>query len=120
LSEHSEGKPPTVADLQKQPIFNGNRIFCWWPAGRKYFCRSDYIDGVARNRERSLVLLREAVRVLNEDLADQEQQAQPTHPATPSAEKPAELFTLKPGIWGMNFDLKEAWRRANQWWRGRK
>jgi hypothetical protein len=39
-------------------------------------------------------------------------------PATSPAPKPAELLTLKPGIWGMSFDLKEAWRRAMRWWRG--
>jgi hypothetical protein len=98
-----------AADLQWEPNVSLVRT--------KQVFLSDYIDGVARKRERSLVLLREAVRVLNEDLADLEQTAPP---ATPSAEKPTELFTLKPGLWGMNFDLKEAWRRANQWWRGRK
>jgi hypothetical protein len=72
---------------------------------------SDYIEGIRRNRERSLVLLREAVRVLNEDLADLDRE-QNGEPAPSAAPKPAELVTLKPGIWGMSFDLKEAWRRA--------
>jgi hypothetical protein len=27
------------------------------------------------------------------------------------AVKPAEVVTLKPGIWGMSFDLKALWRR---------
>jgi predicted nucleotide-binding protein len=39
---------------------------------------SDYIHGVMNNRERSSALLREAVRTLTEDLAEQEQQVQ--HP----------------------------------------
>jgi hypothetical protein len=34
------------------------------------------------------------------------------------AQQPTELLTLKPGIWGMSFDIKEAWRRAGRWWRG--
>jgi predicted nucleotide-binding protein len=38
---------------------------------------SQYIAGVANKRERSLALLREAVRTLREDLADQDQQPQP-------------------------------------------
>jgi hypothetical protein len=49
--------------------------------------------------------------------------ALPDHP--PSSLKPpapfgprAELFTLRPGIWGMSLDIKEAWRRARRWWRG--
>jgi hypothetical protein len=78
---------------------------------------SDYIHGVARNRERSLVLLREAVRVLNEDLADRDQEPH-AQPATSSAPKPPELFTLKPGMWGMSIDLKEAGRRFLSWLRG--
>jgi hypothetical protein len=61
--------------------------------------------------------LREAVRVLNEDLADRDRE-QNAEPATSPAPKPAELLTLKPGIWGMSFDLKEAWRRAIRWWQG--
>src|SRR5216683_1062111 len=32
------------------------------------------------------------------------------------AERRAELVTLKPGIWGMSFDVKEAWRRLRAWW----
>jgi hypothetical protein len=28
-----------------------------------------------------------------------------------------ELVTLRPGLWGLNIDLKEAWRRIAQWWR---
>jgi hypothetical protein len=76
---------------------------------------TDYIHGVTRKRQRALVLLREAVRILNEDLVDQDQLAQP---ARSSAEKSVEILTLKPGIWGMSFDLKEAWRRAKRWWQG--
>jgi hypothetical protein len=36
---------------------------------------SEYTNGVASNRERSLALLREVVRTLNEDLVEQEQLA---------------------------------------------
>jgi hypothetical protein len=76
---------------------------------------TDYIQGVSRNRERSLVLLREAVRTLNEDLADEEH----AQPATSSA-KPADLLTLKPQFMGMSIDLKELGRRIYQRWRGPK
>jgi hypothetical protein len=34
--------------------------------------------------------------------------------------KPSEVLSLKPGIWGMSIDLKEAWRRAKRRWRGDK
>jgi hypothetical protein len=31
---------------------------------------------------------------------------------------PKELLTLKPTLWGVGFDLKEAGRRARRWWKG--
>jgi hypothetical protein len=40
-----------------------------------------------------------------------------TSPRKPAAEN--ELFTLKPSVWGMSIDLKELWRRSNNWWRGK-
>jgi hypothetical protein len=47
----------------------------------------------------------------------------PAPPRRESAEtKPAEVFTLRPGIWGMHVDLKELWRRGREWvrqWRSR-
>jgi hypothetical protein len=42
----------------------------------------------------------------------------PPQAATPPAQKPAELFTLRPGIWGMSVDLKEVGRRSLNWLRG--
>jgi hypothetical protein len=36
-----------------------------------------------------------------------------------SAPKAGEVFTLKPGLWGVSIDLKEAWRCVGRWWRGR-
>lgn len=30
--------------------------------------------------------------------------------------KPPEILTLKPTLWGIGIDLKEVWRRAQQWW----
>jgi hypothetical protein len=45
-------------------------------------------------------------------------QGQPSSPASP--EKPGELLTLKPGIWGMSIDLKEAWRRLRRRLQGDK
>ena len=36
------------------------------------------------------------------------------------APKPIEVLTLRPGIWGVNIDLKEAVRRCAKWWRSRK
>jgi predicted nucleotide-binding protein len=53
---------------------------------------SDYVKGVANNRERSLALLREAVHTLSEDLAEQEQQGQHLQHARHSA---SELSTRK-------------------------
>jgi hypothetical protein len=38
---------------------------------------------------------------------------------TPSPGDRPELVTLKPTIWGMGIDLKEAWRRCRAWWRTR-
>jgi hypothetical protein len=35
-----------------------------------------------------------------------------------SAQKPAEILTLKRGIWEFNIDLKEPGRRFLKWWRG--
>jgi hypothetical protein len=32
---------------------------------------------------------------------------------------PTELVSLKPGIWGVNINLNELWRRAQEWWRRR-
>lgn len=29
----------------------------------------------------------------------------------------SELFSLKPGLWGMSVDLKELWRQGVKWWR---
>ena len=31
----------------------------------------------------------------------------------------SELVTLKPGLWGMSFDVKEALRRLRKWWNSR-
>jgi hypothetical protein len=36
------------------------------------------------------------------------------------AAKPAEMLTLRPGIWGVNIDLKEAGRRFAKWRRSWK
>jgi hypothetical protein len=38
----------------------------------------------------------------------------------PPAAKPAEMLTLRPGIWGVNIDLKEAGRRFAKWRRSWK
>jgi hypothetical protein len=37
-----------------------------------------------------------------------------------SPAKPAEMLTLKPGIWGINVDLKVLGRRVSAWWRRAK
>jgi hypothetical protein len=39
------------------------------------------------------------------------------NPLAPASQQRPELFTLKPGIWGMSIDLKELGRRAVRWWR---
>jgi hypothetical protein len=36
--------------------------------------------------------------------------------AAVSQQKPGEILTLKPTLWGIGIDLKEVWRRARQWW----
>jgi hypothetical protein len=33
-----------------------------------------------------------------------------------SSEQRREVLTLKPGIWGMSLDVKEAWRRIRAWY----
>jgi hypothetical protein len=38
--------------------------------------------------------------------------------APPLVKAPADLLILKPTLWGMGFDLREAWRRGRRWWRG--
>jgi hypothetical protein len=38
----------------------------------------------------------------------------------PPEVKKNELLTLKPTIWGMSVDLKEAWRRLWSWWKEQK
>ena|SRR6266571_6820598 len=35
------------------------------------------------------------------------------------AEHRPELVTLRPGLWGISFDVKEAWHRVRAWWAGR-
>jgi len=39
--------------------------------------------------------------------------------AAAKVEEVADLVTLKPGFWGMNVDLKEAWRRCRSFWKGK-
>jgi hypothetical protein len=46
-----------------------------------------------------------------------EPSASPTSVATPAEEKRRELLTLKPGVWGISIDLKEAGRRLRQLWK---
>ncbi len=36
-----------------------------------------------------------------------------------SSPQRAQIVQLRPGIWGMNIDLKSAWKRLRTWWRGR-
>jgi hypothetical protein len=37
----------------------------------------------------------------------------------PTQPQSSELLSLKPGMWGVNVDLKELWRRARRWWLNR-
>jgi hypothetical protein len=37
-----------------------------------------------------------------------------------AADKHQELFTLKPTLWGIGIDLREAWRRTRVWWQREK
>lgn len=42
----------------------------------------------------------------------------PTTLTAPPAEvQSRELFTLKPTLWGMSIDLREAYRRLSHWWK---
>jgi hypothetical protein len=43
----------------------------------------------------------------------------PTRPLTAHAQNRTEIVTLKPGIWGMSFDVKEALRRLRAWFKRR-
>jgi hypothetical protein len=36
-------------------------------------------------------------------------------PGATTAKQRPEVVTLRPGIWGMSFDVKEAWRRVRAW-----
>jgi hypothetical protein len=70
---------------------------------------------LARVKARSVGLLEQAIEGL------EARAAEPVSKATTSTPKDrTELLTLKPGIWGLNFDLKEAWRRVRRWWQTRK
>jgi hypothetical protein len=70
---------------------------------------------LARVKARSVGLLEQAIEGLRARAAE------PVSKATTSTPKDrTELLTLKPGIWGLSFDLKEAWRRVRLWWQTRK
>lgn len=43
----------------------------------------------------------------------------PPQAIIPTAQQRTEVLSLKPSIWGMSIDLKEAGRRVRAWWRGR-
>jgi predicted nucleotide-binding protein len=58
---------------------------------------SDYIKGVSYNRERSLVQLREAVRALEEDLAEAESAEQATPNASATATTPSRKVVIVHG-----------------------
>lgn len=59
-------------------------------------------------------------------LSEGSRSSRPNAPETAStlpslAEAPkSELLTLKPSLWGVGIDLKEAWRRLRSWWKGQK
>jgi hypothetical protein len=76
-------------------------------------------------RERSIVLLREAIGTLEDEIAA----AQPVVKApkklvveapqeVKATQKPSKVRTLHPRRWG-GIDLKAAWRRVGEWGRGR-
>ena len=71
---------------------------------------SDFLNG-DRNTELDR-LARAATRA--QDLGSTAMRVHQEQPAPPPAEKSVELLTLKPGIWGMSIDLKEAARRLRR------
>jgi hypothetical protein len=44
----------------------------------------------------------------------------PVQAVTSQAQKPPEVLSLKPTIYGVGIDLKEAWRRLRAWWKAAK
>jgi len=138
LKELSSAIQTTLAtifgdDTPRYRVYSEAATLRWAPsrARERTSTLEDYVRGYDANRRGSLALLGQAIQTLKEDMAELDlepkavgtapesrQPNQNDEPATSPAPKPAELLTLKPGIWGMSFDLKEAWRRAMRWWRG--
>jgi Hypothetical protein (DUF2513) len=54
------------------------------------------------------------------DFLESSQTVAADNPAALSPQKPNEILTLKPALWGFSIDLKEVWRRAWYLWRQRR
>jgi len=75
-----------------------------------------------RIKEAEAVSLAPSSAALSEGSRSSRAKAPETASTPPSlAEAPKnELLTLKPALWGVGIDLKEAGRRLRSWWKGRK
>jgi hypothetical protein len=87
----------------------------------------------SEGRERSIVLLREAIGTLEDEIAAAQpivgaaqetkgvadaDHRPPDRPVAEATQKAGEVRTLQPGRRG-GIDLKAVWRRVGRWWRGR-
>jgi hypothetical protein len=53
------------------------------------------------------------------DLAWEWVRSRESNTQKPAQQQSSELLSLKPGLWGVNIDLKELGRRARRWWLNR-
>jgi hypothetical protein len=98
----------------------------------------------SQGKERSIALLREAIRALDGEISDAQPVAQAVQKSK-TTQKAGEVLVLsrtagtsnellpgddkseavnsasvpKSGLGGVSFELKAAWRRVGRWWRGR-
>jgi hypothetical protein len=73
----------------------------------------------ARVRARSIGLLEQAISGLDAELVEfvaATEAVKPSMQPKHSSPAKADLLTLKPTLWGIGIDLKEAWRRVRDWW----
>ena len=72
----------------------------------------------SERRDRSIALLNQAIKGLEEEVRYSTALSTPLPSQTQLATKQqTEMVTLKPGIWGMSIDLKEVARRVRSQWR---
>ncbi len=113
-----------AAVLDNGPRIGTARISATWGRGsqvdREAQDAQDARRYLTEGKEQSIALLRTAIPALEQNIADQELFAQRFGGAAGTSEKSApshsEVLSLKPGMWGMSIDVKEAWRRSCAWW----